>query len=158
MNPMTVSLRIILATVIAAGCTSSLPIAPSDTSRNVAPLSSTMAPVMYRPILLNEMYEFDVDPIISSGLSCEIGNDPVPCAWFAVNVARAATLSIRVEAATEHAAFIDSPVDQFFASDRSPVIVRTAVDAGELKFKVGLNDPWGFRGDPVHFRLRVTSE
>jgi hypothetical protein len=36
--------------------------------------------------------------------------------------------------------------------------MRTAVGTGALNFTVGVNAPWGFRGDPVHFRLQVTSE
>jgi hypothetical protein len=129
----------------------------SPTAPNPVASSGPNPLVVYTPVQVNEINAFDVDPVVrDGGTYCEIGNDPAPCAWFSVEVPQPSMLTIRADADTSVQTFIDSPVHQFFASTTPPVSVQSHVEPGNVKFKVGLNAPWGFRGAPVHFRLLVT--
>ena len=147
--------------LIAAGCGSGNTTQPTPLTRDsqITPQSGSTQ----RIALGDEVAVSLSGAFVSGGLYCEIGNDPFPCAWFVVDIPRAATVVIRMESATADPMFIQvgnlAIADHLtFVAGPPPLVARLSVPAGELPFRAGLNMPWGRSGSVLNFRLVATLE
>ena len=146
--------------LLAAGCAAAPETLPSPTMASV-PRDSwpVLAP---RRVALGEVVEIDdLHATVLSGVTyCEIGNDPVPCTRFVVDVPRAGTVTIRMDSASHEPMFIEVgnlAVEHLsFVTGRAPLVTRDTVPAGALPFRAGPYAPWGIRGAVVRFRLVAT--
>jgi len=114
-------------------------------------------------ISLDENVDVDLDMNVNGVVSCEVREDPTPCARFDVNVPRSGILRIQIDF---------DPVDPMFLflyqsgspavfveahSDRSPFAFRQMVDPGLVHVSTGPEVPWGRQGS-VRFHLVATLE
>lgn len=153
------NLVIPLAVVLAVRC-GEAPTAPSLLPQTPAQPTANSTGLEPRTVALGEVIEIALDATVRTGAwYCDFGNDPAPCAWFAVDVPRAGTLVIRMEFASAYGMFVELPVHELFTSDRSPLIARKAVARGVVNFTAGLAVPWGLRdGETVRFSLVASLE
>jgi hypothetical protein len=87
-------------------------------------------------------------------VACAEG-ESIVCRYFAVDIPRAASLVVRMEADTDHRVFIDfvSGAMPTPIAGLSPLVTRQAVARGSVKFGTGVYDA---RGEQVPLRLTVT--
>jgi len=147
--------------LVVAGCSSREtpynPTSPTPASRG-APTSDVP-----QKLALGEVVEIDLNATVSSGWYCEIGNDPVPCTRFVLDVPRAGTVVVRMEFDGDIPMFIeigDLAIGDHlsFVAGGSPLIARAEVGPALLPFRVGVNLPWGKKGAVVRYRVVATLE
>lgn len=146
--------------LVVVGCsaleTPSPPTSPTLASERVP------APVVPQKVALGEVVEVELNATVSTGTYCEIGNDPVPCAWFVADVPRAGTVMIRMDFDSHEPMFVEIgnlAIEHLsFVTGGSPLVASASVRAGALPFRAGLNVPWGINGSVVRFRLIATFE
>jgi hypothetical protein len=116
-----------------AGCTA--PDAPVHLMAPSTVASLPVPPLDRRQVRLNEVVEGEIEATVTGGMVyCEIGNDPVPCARFVVDVPAAGTVTIRLGCECEVPLFIEVgnlAVEHLgFFAGASPLDARVTVPAG----------------------------
>jgi len=113
---------------------------------------------------IGQPLDVTVDTTFRSGQTmCERGEDPNPCARFAINVSRFGTLRVEMQFASSDRMFIymyrpipGNVVDlQNVGSDQTPLVAESSVDVGVVYVQAGPYLPWGRPGE-VRFRLLAT--
>ena len=151
-----------LIVLLTGGCEARSPEMPfNPTSPTPASRGAPTSDVPQR-VALGEVVEIELNAAVSSGWYCEIGNDPVPCTLFVVDVPRAGTVVIRMDFDSAEPMFIEmgnlAIAHLAFKTGGSPLVASATVPAGALPFRVGLNLPWGRNGLVMRFRVIATLE
>lgn len=149
------------AALVSASCGDrgiSTPLQPSPVAGPVGVTGLPPGPAR-RQISLGQPAHVRLDTAVHSGIYCEVGNDPVPCEWFSVDVPQQGTLTISVEFDGPGPMFVElgnlAVAHLGFVMGDSPLVISRPVAPGLFPFRVGLYAPWG-RSGSIDFRVLAT--
>jgi hypothetical protein len=103
---------------------------------------------------------------IPNGVTCERGEDPVPCAAFSIDLPRSGTLILQMDRETPRPVFMymyrrvnGTVVDLLNVdADQPSLIARQIVDGGTVYLDAGFYLPWANEDGSLRFRLLATLE